>query len=111
MLRPPMAARRVVLLTASVVEGVRGLEGILASASPLLLLLEGVLALALFGVPGVLAARLVTPVPCCCWVAPSAATSSVLMDPMNTTRGVKPVRAAHTSAGRQEKVVAGRGNG
>jgi hypothetical protein len=36
-------------------------------------------------------------------VAPSAATSSVLIAPMNTTAGVKPLRAADRSVGGREK--------
>jgi hypothetical protein len=77
LVRPPIAAWRRLLPVSNVV-GVRGVTG----ALPAWLLLLLLLVLVVFAVS----------------IAPSAATSSVLMPPMNTARGVKPVRAAHRSA-------------
>lgn len=78
-MRPPMAAdwRLPAGLLAGAVSapvGVRGLGGGVSTLPAALLLLLFLLA-----------------------AVPAAATSSVLMEPANTTRGVKPVRAAHRS--------------
>lgn len=101
------------LLVVSVVVGVRGLDGKLSTAAVLsemlsgplwLLVVVGVTAgVKLLGVLSVgLVVLLVLGVVLVC-VAPSAATSSVLIAPMNTTAGVKPLRAADRSVGGGEK--------